>query len=80
MSMQIVIYRSQHCPACRRLSAELTQLCRKLDATAESRDVLEHLEAAARLGIRQPPAVVIDGRLFGQGAAVLGKLKRRLSA
>ncbi len=73
----IVIYQSVYCPACRRVSAELIDLCRQFDADTEVRDVLEHLEQAARLGIARPPAVVIDGRLFGQGNAVLGKLRRK---
>lgn len=79
-AMHIVIYRSEHCPACRKLSAELTRLCSKLEATMENRDVLADLEHAARIGITQPPEVVIDGHLFGQGAAVLGKLKRKIAA
>ena len=73
----IVVYQSLYCPACRRIAAELIDLCRQLDADVEVRDVMEHLEQAARLGIARPPAVVVDGRLFGQGHAVLGKLRRK---
>ncbi len=78
--MHIVIYHSQHCPACRQLSSELVECCRRGSVEPEVHDVLEALEAAARLGVSQPPAVVIDGRLFGQGAAVLRKLKLRFAA
>lgn len=73
----IVVYQSVYCPACRRVSAELIDLCRQFDADTEVRDVVEHLEQAARLGITRLPAVVIDGRLFGQSNAVLGKLRRK---
>ncbi|MDE2154281.1 MAG: glutaredoxin [Xanthomonadaceae bacterium] len=76
-SMHIVVYQSVYCPACRRTAAELIDLCRQFDADAEVRDVMEHLEQAARLGIVRLPAVVIDGRLFGQGNAALGKLRRK---
>ncbi|WP_255324836.1 glutaredoxin [Rhodanobacter sp. OR444] len=73
----IVIYQSAYCPACRRVAAELIDLCRQFDADTEVRDVLEHLEQAARLGITRPPAIVIKGHLFGQGNTVLGKLRRK---
>ena len=77
--MHVIVYQSRHCPACRQISGQLIQLGRQLDADVETRDLLEHLEAAARLGISHPPAVVIDGRLFVQGAAALVKLRRRLT-
>lgn len=72
-----MVYQSVYCPACRRVSAELIDLCRQFDANTKVRDVVEHLEQAARLGITRPPAVVINGRLFGQGGTVLGKLRRK---
>lgn len=75
--MHIVLYRSEHCPACRKLSAQLLHLCRKLDAHAEVKDVLEHLEEASAQGVTHPPAVVVNGRLLGQGAVALAKLKQR---
>jgi len=77
---QVIVYVSRHCPACRQLSSELVECCRGSGVEPEVRDVLAELEAAARLGVSQPPAVVIDGRLFGQGAAVLRKLKLRFAA
>ncbi len=77
LQMHIVVYQSVYCPACRRVSAELIDLCRQFDADTEVKDVLEHLEHAARLGITRPPAVVIDGRLFGQGNAAVVKLRRK---
>lgn len=78
-SRRVTLYVSQHCPACRRLSAELVACCRRGGVEPDVRDVLDHLETAARLGITRPPAVLLDGRLFGQGGAVLSKLKRKLS-
>lgn len=75
--MHIVVYQSEHCPACRRVTAELVGVCRQLDAATEVREVVAHLEHAARLGITRPPAVVVDGRLFGQGHDVLSKLRRK---
>ncbi len=74
--MHIVVYQSTYCPVCRRVSAELIDMGRQFDADTEVKDVLEHLEHAARLGITRPPAVVIDGRLFGQGHAAVVKLRR----
>lgn len=76
---RVTLYASRHCPACRRLSDELVACCRRGGIEADVRDVLEHLETAARLGITRPPAVLLDGRLFGQGGAVLAKLQRTLS-
>ncbi len=75
--MHIVVYQSEHCPACRRVATALIAVCRELDAATEVRDVLVHLEQAARLGITRPPAVVVDGRLFGQGSTVADKLRRK---
>lgn len=76
---RVTLYVSRHCPACRRLSAALVAACRGRGVEPEVRDILAHLEAAARLGTTQPPAVVIDGRLLGQGAAALDKLHRALA-
>lgn len=76
---RVTLYTSQHCPACRLLSDELVACCRRRNIEPDVRDVLQHLETAARLGIIRPPAVLIDGRLFGQGGAVLAKLQRKLS-
>ncbi len=75
--MHIVVYQSEHCPVCRRVTAELVDVCRQLDAATEVREVLAHLEQAARLGITRPPAVIVDGRLFGQGHGVSTKLRRK---
>lgn len=74
--MHFVLYRSDHCPACRKLSADLRRMCGELDASFEVRDVVEHLEEAAALGITRPPAVVMNGRLLGQGAAARTKLRK----
>jgi len=76
--VHFVLYRSDHCPACRKLSADLRHRCRRTDATLEERDILDHLEEAARLGITRPPAVVLDGRLLGQGPAALRGLRGKL--
>lgn len=75
--MHIVIYQSEHCSACQRVTADLIGVCRQLDAATKVRDILGHLEQAARLGITRPPAVIVDGRLFGQGNGVAAKLRRR---
>jgi len=74
--MHLVLYRSNHCPACRRLSAELRRLCADLGGAVEEKDVVAHLEEAATLGITHPPAVVMNGRLLGQGGAALARVRR----
>ncbi|MDD3765443.1 MAG: glutaredoxin [Pseudomonadota bacterium] len=74
--MRLVLYRSDHCPACRRLSAELRRLCAGLGGSLEEKDVVVHLEEAAALGVTRPPAVAMNGRLLGQGSALLAKLRK----
>ncbi|MGH8222837.1 MAG: thioredoxin family protein [Woeseiaceae bacterium] len=64
------LYYSPYCTACadpRRLDAE------SRDAVVW-KDITEHLAEAVSLGIVQPPALVIDGRVVAQGRAALQQL------
>ena len=72
---RVTIFTSQHCPACRRVSAELIAVCRRGGLEPEVLDVIAHLEAAAQFGVSQPPAVVINGRLLAQGARAPHRLR-----
>lgn len=69
--MVVELYHSPHCPACR----SLERMFRK-DFPIRRRDLARHLELAARLGITRPPALVVDGRVVAQGAAVVPAVRR----
>jgi len=66
---QVTVYYSPYCPVCRAPR-------RGAPAGIVWRDVTRHLEEAAALGVRRPPAVVIDGRLRCQGAAAVSRLRQ----
>ena len=65
---RVVIYYSPYCPACRAPR-------RDTPADVVWRDLTQCIEEAAELGIRQPPAIVIGGRLRWQGAAAVRHLR-----
>lgn len=68
--MHAILYHAPHCPACRRLSGDCAS------RGVQHQDVCAALERAAALGIRQLPALVVDGRVLAQGAAVVDALRR----
>jgi len=76
-AMHVTIYASRHCAACRALSERLVGWANEVGAVLDIREISTHIEEAARLRIICPPAVVINGKLFGQGAGVLDKLQRQ---
>lgn len=71
--MVVELYHSPYCPACRALEREFGK-----DFPVLRRDLARHLEQAARLGIRRPPALVVDGRVVAQGAAVVAAVRKLL--
>lgn len=73
--MHVTIYASRHCAGCRALSERLVHWANEIGAVLDVREISTHIEEAARLRIIRPPAVVINGKLFGQGAGVLDKLQ-----
>jgi hypothetical protein len=69
--MVIELFHSPHCPVCRALDPVGGG-----DLVIVRRDLVRHLEEAVRLGITQPPALVVDGRVIAQGAAVVAATKK----
>lgn len=69
--MVIELFHSPYCPACRALDQVGGG-----DPAIVRRDLVRHLEEAVSLGITRPPALVVDGRLIAQGAAVIAAAKK----
>lgn len=68
--MRIVLFHSPHCRACEQFVGRWPAL------PIQRLDVCQHLERAAALGVSRPPALVVDGALIAEGAAVEAALLR----
>jgi len=51
----------------------------KLNQPVQARSVVEHLDAAVAAGVRQTPALTINGRLIAAGRLKPAQLKKALA-
>lgn len=70
--MPIEFYYSPYCTAC--ASPRVRASAKDIGVVA--REITEHLAEAVSLGIVQPPALVVDGRVVAQGAAAIRELEK----
>lgn len=72
MRSELHLYYAPHCPRCRGAAAAVEEATRalSLDEPVQARNVIDHLDAAVAAGVRQTPALVLNGRLI-----VAGRLK-----
>lgn len=78
VSPQIELFTAQGCTACERKEAGLRLTIAKAGPEAELilKDVVEHLDRAVELGIRQLPALAVNSRLVPLTGAA--RLRRTL--
>lgn len=69
MALELRLYYSPYCPHCRGAVTVVEEAARSLgvEAAVEPCNILEHIEAAVAAGIRQTPALTLDGRIIACG-------------
>lgn len=80
MRSDLHLYYAPHCPHCRGAAAVVEEAARalKLDEPVQKRNVLEHLDAAVASGVRQTPALTLNGRLIAAGRLMPAQLAKAL--
>lgn len=80
MNVSLHLYYSPYCPQCRGVAAVVDEVVRSLglEAAVEERNVVDNIDAAVAAGVRQTPALTVNGRLLASGRMDAEELKRRL--
>ena len=80
MRADLHLYYAPHCPYCRGAAAVVEEAVRalKLNGPVQERNVVEHLDAAVAAGVRQTPALVLNGRLIAAGRLKPAQLAKTL--
>jgi thioredoxin-like negative regulator of GroEL len=78
--LQVDLYYSPYCRHCEGMREKLRMLAAQPPGRIafRERNVLDHIEEAAALGIRSTPALVVDGRLVACGVLEPRRLRALL--
>lgn len=81
MRSDLHLYYAPHCPHCRGAAAVVEEAARalRLDVPVQERNVVEHLDAAVAAGVRQTPALTLNGRLIAAGHLKAAQLAKKLA-
>lgn len=76
MSDLIEIYSASHCPHCSAATERIRDWLADVDFELQRHNVLDNIDRAVELGIRQTPALVVNGKLIHQGPMTEKRLQR----
>lgn len=76
MLIQVELISTAHCPYCDAAAGRLCDWLAREAFEFHRRDVFDDIDRAVALGIRQTPALVVNGKLIHQGPMTEKRLQR----
>lgn len=76
MSDLIEMFSAPNCPHCSAATERICEWLADVDFELQRHNVLDNIDRAVELGIRQTPALVVNGKLIHQGPMTEKRLQR----